>query len=347
MDDLIRNRNAKIEAFQQEIDTLKETLSNNVKEKESLSTTLNVFKTESKEKESKYIDNEIVLEKQNLELENIISKLYRSTQAMYMLTKPQVFYDDTHKQALGYQNPFHLKKSQRIKPTLYDGSVIAKEYVVISLSILKEDFGKRFVTQQEFSAEQAFWLKHSSISETLVKSHTPVRVEAPSELPKGFEHTKECFVTKIIPFLKVLNDTFNAFDKTLLDEITEVQTIFNQMEAAVDQCSIDKNDFEIKIKQLQIDNDKLLNQIMSQEIMHIAVNSVDINVVSKPCVDECNKCLELEIELLQKKDLIEKDVYDNIGLCSGTETEEGPWLELQFSLVDNSKLNVVYLFNKS
>ncbi|GKC61367.1 hypothetical protein Tco_1088965 [Tanacetum coccineum] len=63
IDDLIRDRNAKLAAFQQEIDTLKETLSNNVKEKESLSKTLNVFKTESKEKESKYIDKEIVLEK--------------------------------------------------------------------------------------------------------------------------------------------------------------------------------------------------------------------------------------------------------------------------------------------
>ncbi|GJU93354.1 hypothetical protein Tco_1318110 [Tanacetum coccineum] len=60
-------RNTKLTAFQQEIDTLKETLSNNVKEKESLSKTLTVFKIESKEKESKYIDKE----KQNKELENI------------------------------------------------------------------------------------------------------------------------------------------------------------------------------------------------------------------------------------------------------------------------------------
>ncbi|GJS52132.1 hypothetical protein Tco_0625494 [Tanacetum coccineum] len=36
MDDLIRNRNAKLAALQQEIDTLKEALSNHVKEKESL-----------------------------------------------------------------------------------------------------------------------------------------------------------------------------------------------------------------------------------------------------------------------------------------------------------------------
>ncbi|GJR73406.1 hypothetical protein Tco_0085771 [Tanacetum coccineum] len=191
MDDLIRNRTAKLVAFQQEIDTLKETLSTHVKEKESLAKTLTVFKTESKEKESKYIDKEIVLEKQNKELENIIS--------------------------LG---------NVIFKPTLYDGNVIFKEHVVISmtddeetlilkeetrstmldklndpillkhkinispidyskLNKIKEDFGKRFVTKKELSAEQAFWLKHSNYNpDTSVKSHTPVRIEAPSELPR-------------------------------------------------------------------------------------------------------------------------------------------------------------------
>ncbi|GJV28505.1 retrovirus-related pol polyprotein from transposon TNT 1-94 [Tanacetum coccineum] len=195
-------------------------------EKESLLKTLTVSKTKSKEKESKYIDKEIVLEKQNKELENIICKMYRSTQAMHMLMKPQVFYDDTHKQALGYQNPFNLKKAQQIKPTLYDGSVIAKEHALISvindeetlileevsrskmldkqndlilikqkvtislidystLNKIKEDFGKRFFTQKELSAEQAFWLKHSNYNpDTSFKSHTAIRIEAPSELPK-------------------------------------------------------------------------------------------------------------------------------------------------------------------
>ncbi|GKC78836.1 hypothetical protein Tco_1129610, partial [Tanacetum coccineum] len=99
-------------------------------------------------------------------------------------------------------------------------------------------------------------------------------------------------------------------DAITADEITKVQTIFNQMEAAVDQCSVDKNAFEIQIKQLSIDNDQLWKQIMSQEIVHVAMNYVDILNVNKSCVDECNKCLELETKLLKKKDLIEKDVYD-------------------------------------
>nr|GEW39410.1 hypothetical protein [Tanacetum cinerariifolium] len=141
--------------------------------------------------------------------------------------------------------------------------------------------------------KQAFWIKRSSFSETPVTSHTPVRIEALSELPKrttsdaitadtcGFEHTKAYFVTEIIPFLKY---TYNAFDKTLLDEITEVQTVFNQIESADNQCSVDKNSFEIQIKQLSIDNDQLLKQIMSQEIVHIAMNSVDVLVVKKSSV---------------------------------------------------------------
>ncbi|GJY83789.1 reverse transcriptase domain-containing protein [Tanacetum coccineum] len=97
-----------------------------------------------------------------------------------------------------------------------------------------------------------------------------------------------------------------------LNEIIEVQTVFNQMEAAVDQCSVDKNVFEIQIKQLSIDNDQLVKQIMSQEIVHIVVNSVDSFDVKKSCVNECNKCLELQTGLLKKKDLIEKDVYDKL-----------------------------------
>ncbi|GJW61781.1 hypothetical protein Tco_0111116 [Tanacetum coccineum] len=253
MDDLIRDRNAKLAAFQQEIDTLKETLSNNVKEKESLSKTLTVFKTESKEKESKYIGKEIILEKQNKELENIIS--------------------------LGYQNPFHLKKAQRIQPTLYDGSVIAKEHAVISV----------------IDDEETLILEEESRSKMLDKQNDPISIEKKIKI-------------SLIDYSK-LNKIKEDFGKY---EITEVQTIFNQIEVVVDQCSVDKNAFEIQIKQLRIDNDQLLKQIMSQEIMHIAVNSVDILNMNKSCVDECSKCLEPETELLKKKDLSEKDVYDKL-----------------------------------
>ncbi|GJV21853.1 hypothetical protein Tco_1370873 [Tanacetum coccineum] len=46
--------------------------------------------------------------------------------------KTQVFfYDHTTKQALGFQNPFYLKKAQQLEPKLYDGNVIKNTSAIL------------------------------------------------------------------------------------------------------------------------------------------------------------------------------------------------------------------------
>ncbi|GJZ41885.1 retrovirus-related pol polyprotein from transposon TNT 1-94 [Tanacetum coccineum] len=127
MDDMNREKLA----LKEQIDSLEQNLSKQIKEKESLFKTFTVFKNESKEKENKYLENEIDLVKKIKVLDNIVYKVGQSAQTVYMLTKPQAFHDNTHKQALGYQNPFYLKKAQRIKPTLYDGVVMFKTHVAM------------------------------------------------------------------------------------------------------------------------------------------------------------------------------------------------------------------------
>ncbi|GJR24268.1 retrovirus-related pol polyprotein from transposon TNT 1-94, partial [Tanacetum coccineum] len=96
MDDMIREKLT----LKEQIDLLKQNLSKQIKEKESVLQTFIVFKNESKEKENKYMENEIDLEKKIKELDNIICKAGQSAQIVHMLTKPQAFYDNTHKQAL-------------------------------------------------------------------------------------------------------------------------------------------------------------------------------------------------------------------------------------------------------
>ncbi|GJT22485.1 hypothetical protein Tco_0892422 [Tanacetum coccineum] len=71
---------------------------------------------------------------------------------------------------------------------------------------------------------------------------------------------------------------------------------------------------------------------ITEEIVHIAVNSVDILDVSKSCVNECHKCLELETELLKKKYLIEKDVYDKLVKSYSTLEKHSISLELATQL---------------
>nr|GEZ65761.1 hypothetical protein [Tanacetum cinerariifolium] len=170
-------KNAQFADFEKEFNSLKQTLSEQSKEKELLIRTFNIFKNESKKKEAKNIDKEIALEKKVKELDNMVCKMGKSAQTVHILMKPQVYYDNNLKQALGFQNPFCLKKAQQIRPMLYDGNVIAKETNVISIAdseetlmleeesrskmLLKQNFGKRFVPQQELSNEQALWLQTS------------------------------------------------------------------------------------------------------------------------------------------------------------------------------------------
>ncbi|GKE27443.1 hypothetical protein Tco_1442827 [Tanacetum coccineum] len=90
------------------------------------------------------------------------------------------------------------------------------------------------------------------------------------------------------------------------------------MEAAVQQYHVDKQCFEIQKKQFLIENDQLLDQIISQDIMNTVVNSsVDMNTFVKVnssvimndsvnYVEMCNKCLELEAELIKQHNMVEK-----------------------------------------
>nr|GEX96484.1 hypothetical protein [Tanacetum cinerariifolium] len=128
------------------------------------------------------------------------------------------------------------------------------------------------------SAEQAFWLPLSNPkSEQLNVTQKLVKIEVPKELPKvslvnisfqklknqfvrfdkvvkvrttpdvrtkgswGFEHTKQVFKEEVMPFINYLRASFNDFENGLHSELNEVKTMFNQMKATVDQCSIDKN----------------------------------------------------------------------------------------------------------
>nr|GEX76583.1 retrovirus-related Pol polyprotein from transposon TNT 1-94 [Tanacetum cinerariifolium] len=112
-----------------EIDHLKQTLSKQLKEKEYLKQTVTLLKNDFKKEESSNIDREIALENKIKQLDNIVYKRDQSAQTVHMLTKPRFFSDHTTKQALGFQNPFYLKKAQQLEPKLYDAQSQEKDTV--------------------------------------------------------------------------------------------------------------------------------------------------------------------------------------------------------------------------
>ncbi|GJS41429.1 retrovirus-related pol polyprotein from transposon TNT 1-94 [Tanacetum coccineum] len=138
-----------------EIDLLKQTLSEHLKEKESLMQTVTLIKNDFKKEESRNLDREIMLEKRIKQLDNIVFKRDQSAQIVHMLTKPQFFYDHTTKQALGFQNPFYLKKAQQLEPKLYVGDIIEKTNPIVisdseeTLILAEESRSKMLLKQQD------------------------------------------------------------------------------------------------------------------------------------------------------------------------------------------------------
>ncbi|GJT49220.1 retrovirus-related pol polyprotein from transposon TNT 1-94 [Tanacetum coccineum] len=235
MDDIIREKNAQFADFEKENNYLKQNLSEQLKEKELLTKTFNVLKNECKEKEAKNNDKEIALEKKVKELDNIVCKMGQSAQTMHMLTKLKVFYDNNLKQALGFQNPFYLKKAQQIRPMLYDGTVIAKETNVILIAdseetlmleeesrskmLLKKDFGKHFVPRRELSNEQAL---HPNTDQS---AYLPVKIEAPRELPKksvAITNLNAQLHEKVFLITTIKNDLRKFKGKDIVDNSAQV-----------------------------------------------------------------------------------------------------------------------------
>ncbi|GKC68584.1 hypothetical protein Tco_1101182 [Tanacetum coccineum] len=137
-----------------------------------------------------------------------------------------------------------------------------------------------------------------------------VKVDVPSELPK---------VSLVNASIKKLKFHLAQFDSVVKKKITPdaLTKVFDQIEATVQQYSVDKRCLEIANKQALNENDQLLEQIISQDIVDIVVNfSMKINDYVNENVNSmemCNKCLEREAKLSKQHNMVEKDEYNKLS----------------------------------
>ncbi|GJU16754.1 hypothetical protein Tco_1144720 [Tanacetum coccineum] len=130
----------------------------------------------------------------------------------------------------------------------------------------------------------------------------PVLKEIPHELPTiRFEHVRKAFEKDVNPFVNNLKEYFQMFDKGLFKELTEMREVFNQMKTKVAKCSVDKKYVDIEKKEQLIENDRLLEHIICQDIMSIVMHA---DIESKNVLPVNNQSLEyvnLEVEMLKKE----------------------------------------------
>ncbi|GJY98958.1 retrovirus-related pol polyprotein from transposon TNT 1-94 [Tanacetum coccineum] len=285
-----------LKRYKEQVKVLKEGQNVDLKSNDNVSDSISLLKDDFKKEESRNIDREIALEKRIKQLE---PKLYDGN---VIKNTSAIFIHDSEETLMLVEESRSkmLLKQQDLMMLEKKFNTTLVDYAV--LNQLSKDFETRFVSQTELSAEQAFWSKNSVNSPEPTLSSRPTKVEVPKELPK---------VSMVNTSLKKLKYHLAGFDVVVKERTTPHPRYH---ESSLGFCTIHK-------------------LVISKDIVNILVNSsVNISFVN---VHECEKCLKLETELLNKKDFVEKDTLEKHCISLEVDTQHNQ----KFFQRDNSVSN--------
>nr|GFC86730.1 hypothetical protein [Tanacetum cinerariifolium] len=209
-------------------------------------------------------------------------------QTVHILTKPQVFYNYATRQALGFQNPRYLKKAQQLKPNLYDGSVIGKSDVIVvpdsddTLMHAEESRSKMIEKQNDPQMIEKKVITKPIDYASLNQLSTDFNTRF---VPQTESYAEQAFWSQY----SVQTDEPNLSGTTIVKVPKELPKVRMQMELAVEQHCAEKTKFQTKMENVLKENDRLLTQALSVEIVNIVVH----NYVNVDClnVDACVHCV--------------------------------------------------------
>ncbi|GJY03209.1 integrase, catalytic region, zinc finger, CCHC-type containing protein [Tanacetum coccineum] len=156
---------------------------------------------------------------------------------------------------------------------------------------------------------QLFW----DFEKTCKKRITPTGI---TEGERGFEQTKRCYLTEVIPFFNLLKEHFEGIQKSLVTEVRAMKVVFENLEAEVDQNEIDLKSGEIERKNLLITNENLIAECLSKDVFYTATDSV-LNVSRFSDMHDAftiaqKRIADLESENFNLRNKIQNDDHDSM-----------------------------------
>nr|GEY89842.1 hypothetical protein [Tanacetum cinerariifolium] len=143
--------------------------------------------------------------------------------------------------------------------------------------------------------------------EILKDNHAPAKVHNAEDTLKIADITRKKMNAK-------MTDPECVIHKALTKELKEMKDVFEELEAEVAQCAVERKHDAIDLKTLLIANDKLIAECLSKEVFSVATKS-ELNVarfaemyVANTSVEA--RCLALEAELATLRD---KNHQENQG----------------------------------
>ncbi|GJY35380.1 retrovirus-related pol polyprotein from transposon TNT 1-94 [Tanacetum coccineum] len=156
---------------------------------------------------------------------------------------------------------------------------------------------------------QLFW----DFEKTCKKRITPTGI---TEGERGFEQTKRCYLTEVIPFFNLLKEHFEGIQKSLVTEVRAMKAVFENLEAEVDQNETDLRSGEIERKNLLITNENLVAECLSKDVFYTATDSV-LNVSRFSDMHDAftsaqKRIADLESENFNLRNKIQNDDHDSM-----------------------------------
>nr|GEV64913.1 hypothetical protein [Tanacetum cinerariifolium] len=187
-------------------------------------------------------------------------------------------------------------KAQQLEPKLYDGSVIQKTNAIVI-----RDSEETLMLAEESRSKMLLKQKDSMMSKKKVNTK-PVDYTALNQLSQDFE-------TRFVPQIELSaeqvfwsQNSVNSEEHNLSTRPTQVE-VPNKLPKAVEQYRVESKGFQVKMNKVLNENERLLEQAISKDIMNIVVTST-VNNAYEP-VHECERCVKLETEL--QKNFIKRE----------------------------------------
>ncbi|GJR78281.1 putative ribonuclease H-like domain-containing protein [Tanacetum coccineum] len=312
-----------------------------------------------KEREDRYLDDILDLEKKLSSHDRIVYKMGQSIQMIHMLgKKPNKVYDPFLKAGLGYTNPVRLKKPIAAQPKMYDGDLNHNNKLVIHTTDSEETL--------EDADDSRNKMRHKMVQIDYHKLNALYETFVPQQ-ELSAEQTYFQFLLRLKMFHRN-HQTLIEIKEELNEEVQEMLNIFVSMEQKVNAKSPTENILENEIERLleasltsEIQNCVLLlveqqkHELLKVELEKSASDSKDIqaNLLKRIKILENDfqrsqaQSINFELKLQHQKEKMDCDVSWKAKLS--TLHDENVLLKHQVESTvkerENIKLEFQKLFN--
>ncbi|GJR61121.1 putative reverse transcriptase domain-containing protein [Tanacetum coccineum] len=121
---IISDRNRKETSLKSELHTVQMQLRSILDQYKSKTEEVTILKKDFKQTEDKYLEEFLDMKKLKDKVEDRLYKQDQSVQTVHMLCRPNPFYDEKKKVAIGYKNPLCLTRAKQVQSALYNGTEI-------------------------------------------------------------------------------------------------------------------------------------------------------------------------------------------------------------------------------